>query len=123
MANEMLFGVFIAERRKFLGLTQGQVAGRAHFNQDYLSRIERGERIISPGLLGHLYKALEMTEALRVRATAKYADLREVKPESLEGCSELAWLEIKYYDGSPTDRKNRRDHSAALRRITGNLVA
>jgi transcriptional regulator with XRE-family HTH domain len=39
---DLEFGKQIMERRKFLGLTQAQAAGKCGVNQAYISRLEKG---------------------------------------------------------------------------------
>jgi transcriptional regulator with XRE-family HTH domain len=57
-----MLGKRIEERRKALGLSQEQLAGRVGTRQSHLSRIERGFIVeIQSGLLTRLAQALDVT--------------------------------------------------------------
>jgi transcriptional regulator with XRE-family HTH domain len=58
-----LLGQAIRERRKSLGLTQGQLAEKADLHWTYISGIERGERNVS------MMKLYQIALALKTRVS------------------------------------------------------
>lgn len=56
-------GRAIKERRKFLGMTQGQVADIVGIDTSSLSRIERGQQAWTPEVLDGIARALRVTPA------------------------------------------------------------
>ena len=56
-------GRVIKERRKFLGLTQGQVADIVGIDTSSLSRIERGQQAWTPEVLEGIARALKVSQA------------------------------------------------------------
>ena len=56
-------GRVIKERRKFLGLTQGQVADIVGIDTSSLSRIERGQQAWTPEVLEGIARALKVSPA------------------------------------------------------------
>src|SRR3954462_13527390 len=55
------FGTAIRTRRKRLGLSQGELAGRASLHRTYVADIERGARNLSLANIEKLALALETT--------------------------------------------------------------
>jgi transcriptional regulator with XRE-family HTH domain len=51
----------VRRRREQLGITQEQLAQRAHLNRTYISDIERGTRNFSVGIFDRLATALSMS--------------------------------------------------------------
>lgn len=58
------FGVALKSRREELGLTQEDLAERAHIHRTYLSDIERGARNVSLVNIEYLATAVELSLAL-----------------------------------------------------------
>ena len=54
-------GYIIQQRRKLLGLTQAQLAGRTHFSKYMISKIEQGKHDIKISELERLSFGLETT--------------------------------------------------------------
>lgn len=85
-------GRVIKERRKFLGLTQGQVADIVGIDTSSLSRIERGQQAWTPEVLEGIARALRVAPAdLLVAADAAPApapvaaqDIHDDEREALE---------------------------------------
>ncbi|MGH3838517.1 MAG: helix-turn-helix domain-containing protein, partial [Pseudonocardiaceae bacterium] len=62
-ARPVGIGERVAERRKLNGLTQAQLAQRAHVSLSLLSKVESGERPASPAFTAAVAAALRTTVA------------------------------------------------------------
>jgi transcriptional regulator with XRE-family HTH domain len=58
-----MFGKRVRQLRKKRGLTQEELAARAHLHTNYVSLIERGHRVVSLNTIMALAKALKVKPA------------------------------------------------------------
>lgn len=64
------FGAYVAEQRELQGLTQAQLARKAHVTRDWLARFETSARDVTLRRVVHVLNALGVT----ITATTDRAD-------------------------------------------------
>lgn len=81
--NKQQFGAFVASRRKALGLTQKELAGRLQISDKAVSKWETGVSIPDTALLVPLAEMLEVTVTELLRGQRTKAE--SMAPEEVEG--------------------------------------
>jgi transcriptional regulator with XRE-family HTH domain len=81
-----MFGKRVRQLRKKRGLTQEELAARAHLHTNYVSLIERGHRVVSLNTMMALAKTLKVKPAqLFVSATGFLGDDRTTRHSQTPG--------------------------------------
>ncbi len=93
-ARPVGIGERVAERRKLNGLTQAQLAQRAHVSLSLLSKVESGERPASPAFTAAVAAALRTTVAElydqpSLRYGAERDHIAEVETAVMEGAASM----------------------------------
>lgn len=120
--DKQTFGLYIAEKRKQLGMTQAQLAQKVHVTDKAVSKWERGLSYPDVTLLEPLAQALcvSLDQMLRCRmSTAEEKEqpmAEETKNETLQ-TSESVWAMVEM--SKDAELKKRRD----IRRLSAALVA
>lgn len=97
------FGAFVAARRKELGLTQQELAGKLFLSNKAVSKWETGQSLPDIGLLEPLAQCLGVSVAELLRG-----ERIEERPIEVAETEELLGRAIQFADGGSQDGKTRR---------------